>query len=747
MKTVTGAKTLLGNRYRLESEVARGAIGAVWRAYDTQANEWVAVKILRPEAAEVPELKDGFLGEAELLAGLEHPSVIRVKNLVTDRGVLAIAMELVAGPDLRRRLRAEGPLPPAVAAEVVAQVADALAYVHAAGIVHGDVKPGNLLVPTDGGPVRLADFGVARRLDRPAGPTHATPEYVSPEVVAGSIPSPAADVYALGVVLFELICGRSPYRGGSPNEVLRRHADCVAVPPPGMPAALWPVIEACMEIDPRMRPTAASIVGRLRAAEGALDGFEPLPRLPAEAVTFWQRSAEQTAPVQAPVRRVDWVPLPTAPTSPAAASAALMMAVPIGELPTEPHGVADLPTEQHGVADLPTEQYGAVDLSTAAPDVAGLPTFAISDLSGAPAVPDKAALSDATAPADVSANEAPSSGTSPADASADVAFSSGASPADVSADAAPSIGASPDDVSVDAASSSGSGAADESVYVAAEAVAAGAPLWADSAPPADMIVPPQREGSPDEPPTVLRFGAALPAADDEPATQIVSASVSGAPAVAGVPIAAHISEISDMSGAEPTAVVGSYEPARPAAAGGFEAARPTAAGGFEAARPGVAGGFEPVRPAVAGDFEPLSQFAEEEPPTQPHSGDAARRQRRVLAGVGGALLLIVVLAVGGVLLLTGGDQKAGGGGDKKVNATTPAPAGSGSAGAAPGASTTPETSAPGAPGETATEPGQKTPTKKPTPSPTPTKTGLPGIGDPMPSFPSMPAFPSFPTFG
>ncbi|GAB3863003.1 protein kinase [Dactylosporangium cerinum] len=364
-------KTLLGNRYRLETEVARGAIGAVWRSYDEQTGQWVAVKVMRSEAAEVPELVDGFLGEAELLAGLDHPSVIRVHNLITGKGLLAIAMELVAGPDLRRRLRSDGPLPPAVAAEVVAQVADALAYVHAAGIVHGDVKPGNLLVPLDGGPVRLADFGVARRLDQPAGPTHATPEYVAPEVVSGGLPSPASDVYALGVVLFELICGRSPYRGGSPNDVLRRHADCVPVPPPGMPAALWPIIEACMELDPRMRPAAASIVGRLRVAEGALDGFEPLPRLPAEAVTFWVRSAEQTAPVSAPVRRVDWVPLPTAPTSPAAASAALMMAVPIKDLPTEPNGLplGEMPTQAQGpgafaasvrqdVADLPTAPNG-----------------------------------------------------------------------------------------------------------------------------------------------------------------------------------------------------------------------------------------------------------------------------------------------------------------------------------------------------------------------------------------------------
>ncbi|MFG2038418.1 protein kinase [Dactylosporangium sp. NPDC048998] len=610
MKTVTGAKTVLGNRYRLESEVARGAIGAVWRAYDTEANEWVAVKVLRPEAAEVPELKDGFLGEAELLAGLEHPSVIQVKNLVTDKNVLAIAMELVAGPDLRRRLRADGPLPPAVAAEVVAQVADALAYVHANGIVHGDVKPGNLLVPTDGGPVRLADFGVARRLDRPAGPTHATPEYVAPEVVAGGPPSPAADVYALGVVLFELIGGRSPYRGGSPNEVLRRHADCVPVPPPGMPAALWPVIEACMEIDPRMRPSAASIVGRLRVAEGALDGFEPLPRLPAEAVTFWQRSAEQTAPVQAPVRRVDWVPLPTAPTSPAAASAALMMAVPIGELPTEPHGVADLPTQ-------------------VIPDSSDIPN--IPDTSDSPVVPDPPVV--------------------PAPAAA--------------------------------------------VDPAADALAAGEPLWADplpgEEPPGDMIIPPQRTSSPDEPPTALRLDAPAPTADDEPVTRVVAASAPPEP---------------------PTALVAPIDPIRPAAE-------------FPSEFPG-----EPF----AGDYDA---------PAEGPAPDPARRQRRLLVAAGGGLLLILVLAVGG-LLLSGGGGKAGG--DRKVNVTTPAPSASASAGAVPEASATPGASA-SAPGEPAPPgEGEKPPTKKPTTGPTPSKTGLPGIGDPMPSFPSMPAFPTFPSF-
>jgi serine/threonine-protein kinase len=336
-------ETLLGGRYHLKEEIARGAIGAVWRAVDTVAGETVAVKVLRPEAAAVPELVAGFLGEAEILAELDHPSVIRARNLVNTGDVLALVLDLVDGLDLRRRLRADGPLPPAVAADISAQIADALAYVHQRNLVHGDVKPGNLLVPADGGPVRLVDFGVARRLDRTAGPTHATPEYVAPEVVNGDSPNQAADVYALGIVLYELICGRTPFRGGSPIDVLRRHADCVAVPPPGMPAALWPVIQACLEYDPRMRPKPAAVAGRLRAAEAALDGFEALPRLPAEAVTWWARSAELTAPVHMPVRRVDWVPLKAAPVSPASTN--VMVAVPASSAeprPVWPAAVAEV---------------------------------------------------------------------------------------------------------------------------------------------------------------------------------------------------------------------------------------------------------------------------------------------------------------------------------------------------------------------------------------------------------------------
>jgi hypothetical protein len=360
---------LLGGRYRLTEAIAPGAIGFVWRAEDTTTGAQVAIKLLRPEAAAQADLVEAFLAEAEILAELDHPSVIQVRDFLVEDGEHALVMEYIAGEDLRRRIRRDGPLPPNVAANLVAQVADALAYLHGRGIVHGDVKPGNLLVPADGSPVRLADFGVALRVGRGAGDpeqtdasgasaeksastggrfraasaeestsavraTHATPEYVAAEVVAGEPPTPAADVYALGIVIFELLCGRSPYRGGPPAQVLRRHGSCAPVPPPGLPPVVWPVIEACLAVDPERRPSASAVATRLRGVEVALDGVEALPALAPESVTWWPRPAGATAAVAAVGRAVAWVPLEAAPVSPAAADAGRMVAIPVADVAT-----------------------------------------------------------------------------------------------------------------------------------------------------------------------------------------------------------------------------------------------------------------------------------------------------------------------------------------------------------------------------------------------------------------------------
>ncbi|BCB78840.1 hypothetical protein Pflav_052500 [Phytohabitans flavus] len=147
----------------------------MWRAEDLATGDVVAVKILHTTAAEQPDLVDAFLAEAEILAELDHPSVIRSRNFVPQDTQHALVMDLVDGEDLRRRVRRDGPLAPAAAVDIVAQVAGALAYLHRQGVVHGDVKPANLLFSAGEGLVRLADFGTARRIaaavavDDPAG--------------------------------------------------------------------------------------------------------------------------------------------------------------------------------------------------------------------------------------------------------------------------------------------------------------------------------------------------------------------------------------------------------------------------------------------------------------------------------------------------------------------------------------------------------------------------------------------------
>ncbi|MDW5329912.1 protein kinase domain-containing protein [Plantactinospora sp. KLBMP9567] len=306
--------SVLYDRYRLTREVAAGATGVVWRAVDLRDGEPVAVKMLRPLAASRPDLVAAFVAETEIVVGLDHPCLVRPRDVLGDGRDRVLVMELVEGEDLRRRLRRTGPVPPAIAAEVAAQLAGALAYLHGRDIVHGDVKPGNLVVPADGGLVRLVDFGAARRVGAgPAWPnTQATPEYVAPEVVDGAAPSPASDVYALGIVLFELVSGRSPFRGGPPAEILDRHRYCRPVPPSGLPPVVWQFVEDCLAADPADRPDAARAAVRLRGLEPALDGLAALPRPAANQVTWWPRAAG-TATGTAPVGRS---PAPAAARAP-----------------------------------------------------------------------------------------------------------------------------------------------------------------------------------------------------------------------------------------------------------------------------------------------------------------------------------------------------------------------------------------------------------------------------------------------
>ncbi len=280
----------LEQRYALRETIAAGSVGTVWRADDQVTGQPVAVKILRHEVAEQADVVAAFREEGQVLAELDHPGVVRPRDFVAADGELALVMDLVEGTDLRRLLIGGGPLAPVVAARILAQVCEALDAVHAAGIVHGDIKPGNILVPDPAGSpgVRLIDFGVAQRIQRPMGVTHATPEYIAPEVVDGAPSVPASDVYAVGIVLYEVLAGRGPFRGGSIDDVLRRHRDCVPVRLAGMPDRLWQLIDRCLQADTRSRPAAGQLAADLRAAVPALTGLPPMRVEPA-AVTFRPR--------------------------------------------------------------------------------------------------------------------------------------------------------------------------------------------------------------------------------------------------------------------------------------------------------------------------------------------------------------------------------------------------------------------------------------------------------------------------
>jgi eukaryotic-like serine/threonine-protein kinase len=260
-------------RYRLVRRIASGGMGEVWEADDTVLGRRVALKVLVEELAADDRATRRFVREARATARLTHPNVARVYDFGRDGGAPFLVMELLEGETLAGRL-AGGPLPPAEAARTAAAVADALDAAHQRGIVHRDVKPANVML-APGGEVKVMDFGIAAAADETHSTTgsglYATVAYVSPERVAGEPATPASDVYSLGAVLYELLCGRPPFSGGTPALVARAHLHDRPVPvrqlAPWVPARLAEAAEAALAKDPAARPSsAAAFAARLRAA-------------------------------------------------------------------------------------------------------------------------------------------------------------------------------------------------------------------------------------------------------------------------------------------------------------------------------------------------------------------------------------------------------------------------------------------------------------------------------------------------
>ncbi|WBO65945.1 serine/threonine-protein kinase [Streptomyces camelliae] len=275
----------IGSRYTANQILGRGSAGTVWLGEGPDGP--VAIKMLREDLASDQELVGRFVQERTALLGLEHPHIVTVRDLVVDGNDLALVMDLVRGTDLRTRLDRERRLAPEAAVAIVADVADALAAAHAAGVVHRDVKPENVLLDMQGPlgpggshPALLTDFGVAKLIDSPrrtkATKIIGTPDYLAPEIVEGLPPRASVDIYALATVLYELLAGFTPFGGGHPGAVLRRHVTETVVPLPGIPEELWQLLVQCLAKAPASRLRASELAARLREQLPSLTGMPPL---------------------------------------------------------------------------------------------------------------------------------------------------------------------------------------------------------------------------------------------------------------------------------------------------------------------------------------------------------------------------------------------------------------------------------------------------------------------------------------
>ncbi len=257
---------LLAERYELTALIGSGPTGEVWRARERGTREWLAVKLLDPHLSADPHTVDRFQRERHVLTAFLHLAYVRVRDLVAENRIVALVMELVDGTDLRTRLYRSGPVPPAEATDIAATVAEALAAAHDSGVVHCDVKPSNIIIEDDGGDVRVTDCRVGRlaRGFRDGTVRYGYAEYPAPEVIQGGPPVPATDVYALGMLLFEMLTGTTPYRLDDPEPVFDWHEQGEPIGGANVPPVLRPVLRECLRAEPTIRPTAREVAAELR---------------------------------------------------------------------------------------------------------------------------------------------------------------------------------------------------------------------------------------------------------------------------------------------------------------------------------------------------------------------------------------------------------------------------------------------------------------------------------------------------
>jgi len=295
VSTQPSESIILNNRYQLDERIGSGGMAMVFRATDLMLERQVAIKLLRTDYSQDENFRERFRQEAKAAANLAHPNIVTVHDFGLDAGHLYIIMEYVPGTDLKSMIQQRGRFAINEALPLLIQACAGIGYAHRSGLVHCDIKPQNILITPDMR-LKVVDFGIARALagispDEKTEIVWGSPQYFSPEQAAGGAPSPASDVYSLGVVMYEMLTGRPPFSAPTTEELARAHRDDPVPSPckynPTIPAQLEQILLKVLAKEPSQRYRTADQLGRVlvtiaEQSETATSVHPPLADEPAD---------------------------------------------------------------------------------------------------------------------------------------------------------------------------------------------------------------------------------------------------------------------------------------------------------------------------------------------------------------------------------------------------------------------------------------------------------------------------------
>jgi len=305
---------LLNNRYQLQEPLGKGGMAVVYRAHDMMLDRLVAVKVLREDFSGDPDFQKRFHQEAKSAANLSHPNIVTMHDFGLDNGQLFLVMEYVPGTDLKTLIKQRNRFSPEEALPLLIQACAGIGYAHRAGLVHCDVKPQNMLVTPDMR-LKVADFGIARALstihpNEQIDMVWGSPQYLSPEQASGAAPSPASDVYSLGITMYEMLTGLLPFQADTDQEFFRLHVE--EEPPllsekiPDISPTLEQVLTKILSKEPSKRYRTADQLGRVLLNFGKAKSAPAVAVNPAAVPGANKSPSGEPAIALIPSQKSDW---------------------------------------------------------------------------------------------------------------------------------------------------------------------------------------------------------------------------------------------------------------------------------------------------------------------------------------------------------------------------------------------------------------------------------------------------------